>query len=261
MIRSVTIIGAGNIAVHLVRKLKQMELQKLTVYGRKADVSGYQKDIQPFLSNDPNTLEKKSDLVIIAVNDDNISMVAGQIKDYGQIIVHTSGSTSINVLEQFRHFGVMYPLQTFSVDRDLDWDKIPLFIEASDDYTRENISKFANAFTESIHYKDSEERKKLHISAVFVSNFVNHMVVQGKELADSQGVDFSLLMPLIYETVNKSFSMDPLKAQTGPALRNDIVTLEKHFEALKKYPDKLKLYKILSESILKKGKNNINEKL
>lgn len=254
MIQSVTIIGAGNIAVHLLKRLKSAGLDQLVAYSRSDDFSGVPENIKPLLTNDPQIFHKRTDLFIIAVKDDSIAEVAGKVKDHGQIVVHTSGSTSIKALERFSNYGVIYPLQTFSKDRALSWDQIPVFIEASDGNTKQEISTFANKLTSSIHYKNSEERRKLHISAVFVSNFVNHMFVQGKELADHQGVDFSLFMPLIHETVNKSFAMDPLKAQTGPALRNDKVTLKKHLEALKKDPDKFQLYELISEAIFRKGK-------
>ncbi|MFO8055254.1 MAG: DUF2520 domain-containing protein [Bacteroidales bacterium] len=253
MIRSVVIIGAGNLGVHLCRELKNHSLESLKIYSRKAGFTGFEAGIRPYLTNQESVFREPADLFIIAVNDDNIAEVAERIPDQGQIVVHTSGSTSVSVLEKFKYHGVLYPLQTFSPGRNLKWKEIPVFVEASDTQRQELLRAFCLKITGYCCIADSRERKNLHISAVFVSNFVNHLFEQAKELTEQQGIDFSLLFPLIRETVDKIRQMNPHEAQTGPALRGDRKIIKKHLQALENEPEKKRLYEILSESIYRKG--------
>ncbi|MFW6019780.1 MAG: Rossmann-like and DUF2520 domain-containing protein [Bacteroidales bacterium] len=255
MIRSVNIIGAGNVGLHIGRKLSKISQISLQVYTRRVDFSGFPEDMRSFLTNDKGIFSDKNDLTIIAVNDDNIPAVANLIKDQGQLVVHTSGSTAMEVLDMFQHYGVLYPLQTFSMNRDVNWAEVPLFLECSDLSIQKTMISFATLISPNYRFISSNERMKLHISAVFASNFVNHMFVQAKDLAKQQNIDFADFLPLIRETINKIFELTPLQAQTGPALRNDKTTLQKHLKALEYDKVKQKLYEILSKSIYNRGKN------
>ena len=255
MIRSVNIFGSGNVGLHIGRQLSKVNQISLQIFTRKDDFSCFPKDMHSFLTNDEAIFHANTDLTIIAVNDDNIPFVAEKIKDNGQIIVHTSGSTSMEVLNDFKYYGVLYPLQTFSIHRTINWNEVPVFLECSDEDIKETMINFAALLSPNYQFKSSEERLKIHISAVFVSNFVNHMFVQAKDLAEQQKIDFADYLPLIRETIDKISDLTPIQAQTGPALRNDKATLQKHLKALEYDKTKQELYNILSESIYNRGKN------
>ncbi|MCF8218816.1 MAG: DUF2520 domain-containing protein [Bacteroidales bacterium] len=255
MIRSVNIIGAGNVGLHIGRKVSEKDQVSLRIYTRREDFSYFPEDMRSFLTNDTSLFSAKNDLTIIAVNDDNISLVAEKIKDHGQIVVHTSGSTPMAVLDRFQYYGVLYPLQTFSMHRHVKWSEVPLFLEYSEPSIKEKLINIAVMLSPNYRFISSDERLKVHVSAVFASNFVNHMFVQVKDLADQQNIDFADFLPLIRETIDKIFELTPLQAQTGPALRNDKTTLQKHLKALEYDKAKQKLYEILSKSIYNRGKD------
>ncbi|MFW6224598.1 MAG: Rossmann-like and DUF2520 domain-containing protein [Bacteroidota bacterium] len=258
MIRSVIIIGAGNVGLHLGRAVSGLGLSSLKVFARRIK-SGYDKSVLKFLTSDPVVFSEKADLVILAVNDDSISAVCSQLEDRGQIVVHTSGSTPMNVLAKFSRHGVLYPLQTFSASGKLDYRTVPFFTEANGPGVLQELKKFASLISGSVTEAGTDKRLKLHISAVFVSNFVNHMYSVAEEICREEDIDFNVLMPLIKETVSKIAIMHPKQAQTGPAVRNDRTTISKHLEALKSDLQKQELYRLLSESIHQK--NQKNEKL
>lgn len=221
MIQSVTIIGAGNVGLHFGKRMNDFGIKELKIYARSDDDDFLAPELKTMITMDKAVFDQKVDLMVIAIPDDHIQAVAKQIPDQGQLVAHTSGSTSMKVLDKFGHYGVLYPLQTFSKHRDLDWNTLPLFVEGSDKESQQALLQFAGNMSRFCRTLNSAERKQLHISAVFVSNFVNHMITLGKDLADEQNVDFSLFYPLIKETIAKIVDLDPAEAQTGPALRND----------------------------------------
>ncbi len=255
MIRSVIIIGAGNVGLHLGKAVSVLKLSSLRIYTHKA-VSGFNEDIRMFLTNDQSVFSEKADLVILAVNDDSISAVSSRLEDQGQIVVHTSGSTHLDILSGFSRYGVLYPLQTFSAGREINYNSIPFFTEANKADVLQELNDFAGLISSSVNEAGSEKRLKMHISAVFASNFVNHMFSQAEEICREEGIDFNVLMPLIKETVDKASEMAPDKAQTGPAARNDRNTISKHLEALKSDQQKQELYRLMSEYIQKKNQKN-----
>lgn len=255
MFRSVTIIGAGNVAYHLAKVLSEIGIQSLRVYSKHPRQTLFSDELQHLLTDAREIFENPAELVIVAVNDDSIAQVVTQIVDEDQLVVHTSGSVSIDVLKKFRRSGVLYPLQTFSAKRKIHWKGIPFFIEAQTKNDEKLLQELAKQISGQFHHTNSEERMRMHVAAVFVSNFVNHMFVQAKDLINLQDMDFSVFEPLIGETVDKVFEMDPEDAQTGPAVRNDQKTLQKHLDTLENFPDKQALYQMMSEYILKRKRN------
>lgn len=253
MIQSITILGAGNVGLHLGKRLNAIGVRKLNIYARSYYDEFSAPELKSVITLDKAVFDQKVDMMIIAIPDDHIQAVAKQIPDQGQLVVHTSGSTAMKVLDKFQRYGVLYPLQTFSKHRALDWDNIPLFLEGSDNQTQQVLLEFAGNISRHCRTIDSAERKRLHISAVFVSNFVNHMIALGKDIADEQNVDFALFYPLIKETIAKIMAGDPAKAQTGPAIRNDQLTIEKHLQALNDHEMIRELYAIISQSIYRKS--------
>ncbi len=259
MIRKVHIVGAGNVGQALARVVKDVGLQEITMFSKSKTTSHLSHDLQPLLKPYDDLYKAPADLIILAVNDDRIETVAEMIPQRGQVVVHTSGSTPLDVLKKFPARGVIYPLQTFTAGHPVSWDNIPVFIEAADDLTRKRLLQFCSAFSPNCLVARSDERMKLHVSAVFVANFVNHLFVLAHQLLQENNRDFSLLMPLIRQTIDKAQQMPPIEAQTGPAVRNDLKTINKHLEMLENHPGKKEIYRLISQSI--KEKQDQNEQL
>jgi predicted short-subunit dehydrogenase-like oxidoreductase (DUF2520 family) len=242
----VVILGAGNVAFHLFRAFSKAENTRvIQVYNHRKESL---KDFSKFTDTTANINNlKPADFYFLALKDDVIPEVAKQLKSYKGIILHTSGSVSLNALESLAEFGVFYPLQTFSKNKAVDFAEIPVCIEANTTKNLEKIRNLALEITGDVREINSEQRKALHLAAVFVNNFSNHLYTIGAEISKNHQVDFSILKPLIKETASKIESLEPQEAQTGPAVRNDQKTIEKHLELLsQKHKD---IYSLLTQSI------------
>jgi len=193
-----------------------------------------------------------TDLIIVAVQDHNLEKVLEMIRcGKSTIVVHTAGSYGLEVFpRRLKNNGVFYPLQTFSTERETDFNGMPVFIESSDDHTKNVLENIAESIGSSVHFTDSQHRKFLHVAAVFVSNFTNHMFTAGKEITNKAGFPFGVLKPLIKETVEKALELGPENSQTGPALRNDKNTIEMHLDLLSFSPELKNLYFELTRSIM-----------
>lgn len=228
----VAIVGSGNVAFHLTKALAPYA-DVTTVNSRTLD--GWRPD---------------SDIVIIVVSDDAIAEVASRLPDYTGILAHTSGSVPMSVLaEHSAHPAVFYPLQTFSRKRSLDYSQIPFFIEASCTDDAATLLALASKVSKTVIEADSETRRRVHIASVLVCNFTNHLVHLADTFLADNGLDSSVLIPLLHETVAKLDELSPLSAQTGPAVRGDLATIKRHLELLAPYPTTQSLYRILSDSI------------
>lgn len=250
----VSIIGCGNLAHNLLRAFTfSREIQLVQLFCRnKSDAQQYN-GIQII---DTYQKLKEVDLLIIAVSDNNIELVSKQIQLKNTLIVHCSGSISMEVIQQ-KHRGVFYPLQTFSKKIPLTFKDFPIFIEAKNSQGFETLNTVAKAISNNVQKMNSEQRKTLHLSAVFVNNFVNHLYVIGQQITKEKGLDFSLLFPLINETAYKLRHGSPQETQTGPAIRNDQTSIKKQ-EALLNNSVQKKLYQLFTESI---KNNNESKKL
>jgi predicted short-subunit dehydrogenase-like oxidoreductase (DUF2520 family) len=225
----VVIIGQGNVASHLATAFNTSEnIEMLHVNSRQ-------------LENVSN-----ADVTIIAVSDDAISSVSNQLKNRGGLIVHTSGTVSMDAIHQ-KQKGVFYPLQSFTKGAVVDFSKVPFCLEATNKEDLETLEIVAKSIGEKSYQITSDQRKKLHLAAVFVNNFTNHMYQIGQDICDEHQVPFEILHPLIEETAKKITSISPKEAQTGPAKRNDTQTIESHLENLN-LPQQ-KIYKIITKSI------------
>ena len=245
MIR-VVLIGSGNVAVHLAKALEKTESIRLVQYFSRTDRNKHY-----FSENIPHTKDMislvEADVYLIAIRDEAIEEVASQISDRKGLVLHTSGSISLKSLRSAKRYGVLYPVQTFSKDRELDWKKIPLALEASSPDAMALLRELASSLSDRVYEIDSVRRKKLHLSAVFANNFSNHMFTLAEELCQENQLDFELLKPLISETGKKVISIPPEEAQTGPARRHDYTVLEEQANELNR--DKKVIYEMLSQSI------------
>ncbi|WP_435625482.1 Rossmann-like and DUF2520 domain-containing protein [Flagellimonas sp.] len=245
---SVVILGTGNVAENLIHALyhsKQAHL--LQIVGRKQHALNKYTGKAKITSNFENI--EDADIYIIAVSDSAIQMVAEKLLGKQGLVVHTSGATSMHSISSVNK-GVFYPLQTFTKERILDFTNIPICVEASNNQGLELLHKLGTSISSQVHEISSEQREKLHLAAVFANNFSNHLFHISEMVCAKEGLSFELLKPLILETVQKLESLSPYKAQTGPARRKDIPSMEKHLELLPDEEHK-KLYTLLSEAIMK----------
>ena len=243
---NLVILGAGNVATHLAKAFSIAENVKLKqVYNHRPENLLAFKSIAP-TTTDLNQLEK-ADVYLIALKDDVIAEVAGLLTDNAALVLHTSGSVHLDVLNRFKNHGVFYPVQTFSKKKEVNFREIPVCLEANSAKNLEFLEEFAAKISNKIYRIDSNQRKSLHLAAVFVNNFTNHLYSLGAEICRENEISFDILKPLIRETVDKLESLTPLEAQTGPALRDDKQTIARHLAMLE--PKRQKLYKILTQSI------------
>ena len=245
----IVILGAGNLGTHLFRVFTQAkEVHVVQWYNRSLEnIKQYPKEVA--ITDQLGHLEE-ADVYLVALSDDAISITANELAPLKGIVAHTAGSVPMDVLKHHTNQGVFYPLQTFSKNRAVDFKSIPICIEANNDQNKETLTKLAHAIGENIHYINSTQRMGLHTAAVFVNNFTNHLYQVGAQICEEQEVPFDLLRPLIAETAVKIESITPKEAQTGPALRNDKTTLQKHMDQLSN-PVFKNLYLTLTESIQK----------
>lgn len=247
-------LGAGNVAKHLSKALIRSGNPVVQVWSRNNENAiDLALKIGANSIADFQEIDEDVDLVIIAVNDDAISSIANLIpKKDNRIVAHTSGSTDISVLNMHSKSAVLYPLQTFSKNIGLDFTKVPLCIESTDEATEAQLLNLAHQLSEKVEVVSSENRVKLHISAVFACNFTNYLYTVSQELLESSSLSFDLIKPLIFETVNKIVDNAPENVQTGPAKRNDEQIMTKHLEILESNSEWQKLYRLISQNIVKK---------
>lgn len=246
---SVTIIGTGNVAYHLAKAIKAVPGYELAVVaGRTPD------NLVPFkgIARHICKLEDApvSDITIIAVADDAIETVVSKAPYTSGVWAHTSGSKPMKILQHFTHYGVFYPLQTFSKAVPLDFKEIPIFIEAHTDDALEQLRGLAFALSKNVQNLNSQARKQLHLAAVFANNFTNHCLAIANDICNESAIDFKLLKPLLEQTIKNAFDQNPKLAQTGPAKRLDKTIIIKQLAQLKK-PAQKEVYKALSNSIFK----------
>lgn len=246
----IVIIGTGNTATVLGRKLKLAGHKIVQVFGRNSMLaSQLAYELETESTNYWNVVNKEADIYIIAVSDVAIEEVIKELQLSEKTIVHTAASVSKNILKKATtHFGVFYPLQ--SLKKEIDHlPEIPIVIDASDDVTLQELDILAHSISSKVVEANDEERMKLHLAAVFCNNFVNHIYALTEHYCKKENIDFNLLLPLIKETADRLQDIPPSQSQTGPAIRNDIETIKKQEALLDHYPQLKKIYTVLTESI------------
>ena len=264
MIEKVVIIGAGNLATQLAFAMKEKGIRVQQIYSRTVESA---KELAEKVGSDFTTdlfkLITDADLYVIAVKDSAIQEVLTDLElNVNRLIVHTAGSIPMNIMEGFfLNYGVFYPLQTFSKSRMIDFSTVPICIEANHPSNLIRLQNLAEKLSFSVHQIHSDERKTLHLAAIFVNNFVNHFYAIGAEILQDRNLDFDLLRPLIRETAEKIETLYPLKAQTGPAKRNDRDIIDNHLKMLQDKPEFQKIYSFVTESIFKLYQNKNHDLL
>jgi predicted short-subunit dehydrogenase-like oxidoreductase (DUF2520 family) len=246
-------VGAGRIAWHLGKRLKSKGLPITQVLSRTPE---HAQELAQALgcegSSDWADADPDTDWLILAVRDDAIHLVADEISPYIRqaLVTHTSGATPGEVLApHFKRYGVFYPLQSFSPQRNPVWSKIPFCVHANSDDDVLFLTKMAKNIGNLVYRVNDEQRVSLHVAAVFANNFTNHCFAIAEKLLDDKNLPFELLHPLMEETISKALQDSPFLMQTGPAVRGDSDTIERHLMELLHEPNWQKVYKVLTQSI------------
>ncbi|GAA3618326.1 Rossmann-like and DUF2520 domain-containing protein [Flavivirga jejuensis] len=244
---SVVILGSGNVATHLFKAFNKAENVVINQwYSRNiSTITSYNKEVEII---DDLSLIKDADVYILAISDDAISELSTQLPFEDKLVLHTSGSVSVYDIDKKHKRGVFYPLQTFSKEAEIDFANVPICIETIDKKCAPIIKDLALSIGSPTKRVNSDQRKVLHLAAVFVNNFTNQLYRIGHEITESQGAEFDLLKPLILETAKKVQDLSPYKAQTGPAKRHDKKTIRKHLKLLEDQHHK-DIYQLLTTSI------------
>jgi predicted short-subunit dehydrogenase-like oxidoreductase (DUF2520 family) len=258
MIENAVMIGAGNLATQLALVLEEKGIRIKQVYSRTIESAKLlAEQIESVYTNDLTQLNPDADLYLIAVKDPAIQEILENLMlPDNKLIVHTAGSVPMQILEGFTsNYGVFYPLQTFSKSRKVDFSEIPICIEANHPSNFMLLEELGQKLSKTVCQINSDERKSLHLAAVFTNNFVNHFYAIGAELLHEQKIDFELLKPLIRETAAKIETLQPLEAQTGPAKRNDQNIIALHLKMLQHKPHYQKIYSFVTENIFQVHQN------
>ncbi|RXR21437.1 Rossmann-like and DUF2520 domain-containing protein [Flavobacterium stagni] len=251
MIKTV-IIGSGNVAQHLITAFRESgNVHLVQVLARHPKTLEQQFPDLDIITDAASLAE--ADVYVIAVSDNAIGAVSSQLPLNNKLVVHTSGTTSLAVLDPKNRRGVFYPLQTFTKGKRLAYHHIPFCLETEHESDYAILHELAHSVSESVYRISEDQRKALHVAAVFVCNFTNHLYQIGHDLCEEHQVPFAILQPLIAETADKIQTLTPQQAQTGPALRGDTETLNRHLAALTDATQK-EVYQLLTKSIIDHGK-------
>jgi len=245
--KTIVLFGSGNVATHLFRAFTEVESYRIIqVFNHKPG------GLEQFKNYCDTTTDvgdiKQADIYLLAIKDDAISSVSEGLKFKNSMIIHTSGAVSLEVFKGFKNCGVFYPLQTFSKERQLNFNDIPICLEATHEAGQNLLQHMAGSISTKIYKINSNQRSSLHIAAVFVNNFVNYLYSEGEKMCMNNELPFDILHPLILETAKKATKMSPVKAQTGPAKRNDKDVIKSHLSKLD--AEQQKIYNLLTQSIL-----------
>ena len=248
----IVLIGAGNLATHLGKALHAAGHDMVQVFSRtmqSAETLASLLDAEPL--TDMAQVRDDADVYIFSVKDSALEQLILQLcGGEKKVFLHTAGSMPMSVFRgKALHYGVLYPMQTFSKQREVDFSIIPCFIEANDEFALKQIEGLAGQISHRVFQLSSEDRKYLHLSAVFACNFANHCYAASQELLQQHGIPFDVMLPLIDETAAKVHGMTPKEAQTGPAVRYDENVIGKQIQLLENQPYFQKIYDCMSKSI------------
>ncbi len=247
---NIVLIGAGNVATHLGTALKNAGHKILQVYSRtNASSNKLAKKLSAAACTETSMISPKADLYIISLSDHAVKAFIKSFHIKNKVVVHTSGSLPLSILGKIKHRGVIYPVQTFTLSRKINLQQVPFCIEWSSNETKRKIETLVKSISKKTYRLNSNQRKQVHLSAVIVNNFVNHLFTVSEKLLKDAKLPFDIIRPLILETAMKVQEESPAKVQTGPARRGDAEIIEEHLKLLSKNEELQKIYKLLTESI------------
>ncbi len=254
--KSISFIGAGNVATHIAQAFHDKGHVIDYVFSqnlKNAEILA--NNIQAAATENITDIINKSSIVIVCIKDDAIISVLEQFEDKNCLIAHTSGNINMDVFAQngFSNYGIFYPLQTFSKDKPVDISAVPFCIEANSNLTETALFDLASSLSNNVQLINSDQRKKLHLAAVFACNFSNYMYGIADDLLSKNDINFDLLKPLILETAQKISANSPKKMQTGPAIRKDEEVIKNHEEMLADMPAYKDIYHLITKNIIDKN--------
>lgn len=254
----VVFIGAGNVATHMATAMSACGFNVIQIYSRtdeSARILASKIGESTTYTNQISNINPNADIYIFSLKDSVLQEIASSITPNSGIWVHTAGSMPLEIFEGLnQHYGVIYPLQTFSKNKPLDWSNVPIFLEASDQKTLDILYGVALQISSKVYELSSEKRKYVHLTGVFACNFTNYMYSVSADILKKADLPFDVALPLIEETCNKVHTLSPIEAQTGPAVRYDENVMKKHLNLID--DEQLKeLYRLMSEKIYENHKN------
>ena len=249
--KKVVIIGGGNVAYHLIRSITSSGHKLVQIYNRTlSHLSNYSSSVD--ITGQINSINQDADIYIICVKDTAIPDIAKGLRLKDKLVVHTSGNRSLDLLKECSSkSGVFYPIQSFTKNIPINFKKVPIIIEANNGEVCDELKRFARTISNHVVKLNEQDRMKLNVAGVFVNNFTNHLYTLMQDYLTKENIDFSILQPLIQNTVDKLDLGSPGEMQTGPAIRGDQETINNHLELLKNYPDLKEIYERLTEKIRK----------
>ena len=256
----ISFIGSGNVATHLataLNKISGVNIQQI-ISKDKSHAKNLAMQVRADHSDELSRLKTHFDILIFAVGNDALLNILNELDiPDNRILVHTAGSVPSTVFEKVsRKYGVIYPLQTFSKNKSIDWKDLPIFLTASDESTEKRLSHITKQLSRNNHIISDEQRFALHVSAVFACNFSNAAMTISQQICEERNLDFSLLHPLIRETFDKALRNGPKFSQTGPAKRGDTTVMNKHMQFLSEMPLEKKIYEMVSDFISQRYEND-----
>lgn len=250
--KRVVIIGSGNLAEALARAVAESELELVQIYARNAERARTVATLAATRWTTQPAELADADIYLVAVSDRAVTEVAAALPlPAHACVAHTAGSVPLDVLSgSCAHRAVFYPMQTFTKGRRVDFSQIPIFLECDDETFYPELEAFARQLSQTVIRADSARRAKIHLAAVFACNFANHMYALGEQVARSAGLDFGVLKPLVRETAEKALdAASPADVQTGPAVRHDLATQERHLQLLGDDAQLKEIYTTISQHI------------
>ncbi|MDU1905298.1 MAG: DUF2520 domain-containing protein [Dysgonomonas sp.] len=247
---NIVFIGAGRLATHLAKELYKNSYNILQVYSRTME-SAYllANEIDAVATNNIQDIPVNADLYIFSVKDSVLKELISLIPSNKGLWIHTAGSISMDIFEKYTNrYGVLYPFQTFSKERDLNFREIPVFIEANNEQDFQILKDLSISLSDKVYPLSSKKRQYIHLTGVFACNFVNHMYAISENILKEENIPFEALLPLIDETASKVHTLSPIEAQTGPAMRYDENVINKHLVLIEN-PRLKSIYTLISESI------------
>ncbi|OYU79979.1 MAG: hypothetical protein CFE23_11355 [Flavobacterium sp. BFFFF1] len=248
---NVSIIGSGNVAAHLVAAFDKSDSVSLKQLFSRSKEVGFAIPENVEQIHDLEELAE-ADLYIIAVTDSTIETISAALPFKNRLVAHTSGTMPLDAIHENNRKAVFYPLQTFSKSKAVDFGEVPVCLESQFAADYQLLERIGRAISDKVYAINSDQRKAIHVAAVFANNFTNHMYQIANEICSENQVPFDILKPLIAETAAKINTLSPGDAQTGPAKRHDFKTVAAHLAFLS--DEKRSIYKLLTESIQQHGK-------
>ncbi|MCW3789025.1 Rossmann-like and DUF2520 domain-containing protein [Plebeiibacterium sediminum] len=251
MIRNIVLIGAGNLATQFGYSLAKKGFNIRQVYSftiKNAEILA--EKLNAYYTDNLDEIQLDADLYIIAVKDAFLAETIEKLPVVKGIVTHTAGSHHLDMLLKFDNYGIIYPFQTFSKDKEVDFNTIPILVEANNKQTENDLLEFGHKVSQTVMTCDSDQRKQIHLAAVFACNFTNHMYAIADEILKKHDISFDVIKPLILETASKIDVLSPLEAQTGPAIRGDQNIIDNHLKMLSDESELASIYKTLSKRIM-----------